>query len=95
MTIGKCRNEDKTDCFELWGIYVEPLLKNQGIGTEMIEYCESYAKENGYTENVLWVFKDNSLARKFYEKMGYKPDGKEEILERFNATEIRYVKKLQ
>jgi len=27
--------------------------------------------------------------------MGYKPDGKEEILERFNATEIRYVKKLQ
>lgn len=30
---------------------------------------------------VLWVFRDNWNARKFYEKMGYYPEGKEQIIE--------------
>ena len=95
MTIGKCRNEDKSKSFELWGIYVEPLLTGNGIGTRMVEFCEEKAIERGYKENVLWVFQDNIKARRFYEKMGYKEDGKEEVIERFNTKEIRYVKELK
>lgn len=90
MTIGTCRNEDKKDSFELWGIYVEPLFKGNGIGTQLIKYCEKCAIDRGYKENMLWVFQDNKESRSFYERIGYKPDGKEAIIERFNAKEIRY-----
>ena len=94
MTIGNCRNEDKKDAFELWGIYVEPMLKGQGIGAQLIDYCEKQAIERGYKEIVLWVFKENISARRFYEKMGYTFDGKEENIEYFGVAEIRYAKSL-
>ena len=95
MTIGNCRNEDKKDAFELWGLYIEPLMKRTGIGTKMIKYCEEQARIRGYKENVLWVLKENKNARKFYETMGYREDGKEELLEKINAEEIRYAKELK
>lgn len=60
----------------------------------MIKYCEERAIERGYKENTLWVFKDNEKSIRFYEKMGYRPDGKEELIERFGAMEIRYSKVL-
>ena len=94
MKVGSCRNEDKKSSFELWGMYIDPLMKGNGIGTKLIKHCEQVAIERGCIENVLWVFKENLLARKFYEKNGYKTDGKEEIIDKFNATEIRYVKRL-
>lgn len=94
MTIGRCRNEDKMDAFELWGIYIEPIFKNGGIGSQMVRFCEEAAIKRGHSENVLWVFKDNLGARAFYERMGYKPDGREEIIGFFNAIEMRYSKEL-
>jgi GNAT superfamily N-acetyltransferase len=94
MTIGKCRNDDKKEAYELWGIYVEPLMKRNGIGRTMINYCEDIARENGHKENVLWVLKDNIASRAFYEKMGYIADGKEEYLDHIKAIEIRYCKKI-
>jgi N-acetylglutamate synthase-like GNAT family acetyltransferase len=95
MTIGKCRNYDKKNSFELWGLYIEPLMKNNGIGSLMIKYCEEIALERGFDENVLWTLKQNILGRKFYEKHGYITDGKEELLEHINSVEIRYVKSLK
>lgn len=95
MRIGKCGDTDKPESFELFAIYVEPLMLNQGIGKELIQKCESVAIENGYSENVLWVFKENSKSRGFYERMGYMVDGKEQEIEKFKAIEIRYSKKLK
>jgi GNAT superfamily N-acetyltransferase len=92
MNFGKCRNEDKPDDYELYAIYVEPLMKRQGVGTRLIKYFDDIAIENSYKESVLWVFKNNKESRKFYEKNGYINDGKEEFLENFNAWEIRYKK---
>ncbi len=94
MTVGPCRNEDKQSAFELWGIYIEPLMKRQGIGRRCVEYCERIAQERGYKENVLWVFEKNETAKMFYERLGYKPDGKEALLEKYSAKEVRYIKKL-
>jgi len=81
MTIGNSRNEDRKNDFELYGIYVEPLLTGNGIGTQMVEFCEKIAIERKFGENILWVFKDNKKARRFYEKLGYSLDGREEYLE--------------
>jgi len=32
--------------------------------------------------------------RLFYEKMGYKTDGKEKLIEKYSVSEIRYCKKI-
>ena len=92
MTIGKCRNSDKPNSFELWGLYVDPCFKRNGIGKKMLSFCETEAKERGFLENCLWVFNSNKNSIVFYEKMGYSPDGKKEIIEYFKAIEMRYVK---
>ena len=91
MTIGACRDEDKPNSFELWGIYVEPLMKGLGIGSKMVAFCEKRARERGYNEITLWVLEKNEESRKFYEKMGFAPDGKKNPKD---PWEIRYVKKL-
>ncbi|MBN2655721.1 MAG: GNAT family N-acetyltransferase [Spirochaetales bacterium] len=91
---GMCRNEDKLEAYELWGLYVEPLMKRQGIGSQLLRHCENIALENGCRENVLWVLEDNSSTRLFYKAQGYVADGSEKIMEKFNAKVIRYCKVL-
>lgn len=92
MTIGGCRDDDKPDAFELWGIYIEPLMKRQGVGTELIDFCEGRATRRGYSEICLWVLEDNSAARRFYEKFGYSPDGEKKCIKALEVNEIRYTK---
>ena len=94
LTIGACRDTDKLDAFELWGIYVDPFMKRQGIGSEMLKFCEKKAIERGFKEIYLWVFEKNKNARNFYEKFGYSPDGKSNFIEPLVATEIRYHKNI-
>ncbi len=91
LTIGACRDEDKPNAFELWGIYVEPLMKRQGIGTQLVQFCESQAKERGYKEICLYVLEKNLVGRNFYEKMGFKADGHRNPKDDW---EVRYVKQL-
>ncbi|MDR2649274.1 MAG: GNAT family N-acetyltransferase [Clostridiales bacterium] len=94
LTIGSCRDEDKPCSFELWGIYVEPLMKRQGIGSSMVKYCDEKAIERGFGEVCLWVLEKNINSRLFYKKLGYQTDGKEKHIDFLAATEIRYSKPL-
>ena len=94
MTIGDCRDEDKPGAFELWGIYVEPFMKRQGIGSILMDYCERIAIERGFSEICLWVLEDNTEGRSFYEKLGYVPDGAKKRIDFLSVTEMRYTKKL-
>jgi len=94
MTIGACRDEDKASSFELWGIYVEPLMKRHGIGAALVKYCEKRAIEQGYTEICLWVLEKNDDSKYFYEKMGFIADGTNKYLENLGVTEVRYCKTL-
>lgn len=95
MTIGDCRDPDKgKDGFELWGIYVDPAFWRGGAGGRLVDFCESEALGRGRREVVLWVFEDNRLARAFYEKHGFSPDGKSQVIEGLGAVEMRYAKDL-
>ena len=81
LTIGKNRDDDldKELVGEIWGIYLDPAYWRQGIGARLVREAEAKLLARGYNELVLWVFRDNWNARKFYQKMGYLPDGKERI----------------
>jgi ribosomal protein S18 acetylase RimI-like enzyme len=94
MIIGKSRDNDKLESFELWALYVDPLMMRQGIGSQMVLYCENEAREKGFKENVLWVLEKNKIGIGFYEKNGYRKDGKVQEIEKLKATEIRYRKEL-
>ena len=56
LTIGNCRDEDKTDAFELWAIYVDPFMQKQGIGTKFVNYCEEQAVKRGFDEVCIFDF---------------------------------------
>ena len=92
MGIGMTDDEDKQGAFELHFIYLDPDWVRLGLGTEMLEFFEQKGREKGCPEFVIWVLEENDMGRRFYEKNGYLPDGKEKIFKRWNKREIRYVK---
>jgi len=100
VTIGDCRDEDICDsaagarAFELWGVYVDPLMKRRGVGRALVAFCEAEARARGRDTVYLWVFKDNAPSRAFYEALGYLPDSKEQLIEGLGAWELRYRKRL-
>jgi len=94
LTIGPCRDEDKPNAYELGGIYVDPCMQGQGIGTILAQHCEKIAAQGGYKELCLWTFEKNTAARGFYEKLGYVHDSKTQIVEPYNAVGVRYIKRI-
>ena len=92
MGIGMSEDDDKKGAFELHYLYVDPGCLRRGIGSEMLRFFERKGRELGCPEFVVWVLEGNGIGRNFYEKNGYRPDGKEKIFRRWNAREIRYVK---
>jgi len=93
MGIGMSGDDDKKEAFELHYLYVDPDYLRMGIGSEMLRFFEQEGKEKGCPELVVWVLEENEKARRFYEKNGYCPDGKDKIFKRWNKREIRYVKR--
>lgn len=92
MGIGMCGDNDKKEAFELHFLYVDPGCVRMGIGSEMLRFFEGKGREKGCGEYVIWVLEENRNARNFYEKHGYRPDGKEKIFRRWNKRETRYIK---
>ncbi|MDD5219905.1 MAG: GNAT family N-acetyltransferase, partial [Candidatus Bipolaricaulis sp.] len=93
LTLGRCRDEDGDAEFvsEIWGVYLAPGRWRRGLGTRLCRYGESLLRAHGCRSAVLWVFAGNANARRFYEAMGYAPDGASKILEVGKPLEaIRY-----
>ena len=55
----------------LLGIYVEPELRRQGIGSMLLEEAEAICREKGYITMTLNVGAPNSAAVSFYDKHGF------------------------
>ena len=92
--IGMSEDDDKKGAFELHFIYVDPDYVRMGAGSEMLRFFEQKGREKGCAEYVVWVLEENEMGRRFYEKNGYSPDGKDKIFRRWNKREIRSVKRL-
>jgi len=94
ITIGPCRDADKSSSFELWGIYVDPFMVRNGIGSKLLNYCEQKASELGYNDIVLWVLEGNSIGINFHTKKGFAFEGGRKLLDKFGIYEIRYQKRI-
>jgi ribosomal protein S18 acetylase RimI-like enzyme len=89
--------EVRTPDAELYGLYVDPGLHGRGVGHALLQESLRRCRVAGHTRVLLWVLKDNTRARRFYERAGCRPDGTEEPFEADGVPvpEVRYVRELE
>ncbi|MFG3136712.1 GNAT family N-acetyltransferase [Streptomyces sp. NPDC048211] len=81
---------------ELYAIYVLPEQTGTGVGRALMAQVLTGAAEAGHRDLALWVLKDNTPARRFYERAGFRADGAEEPfdVDGVAVPEVRYVRAL-
>ena len=75
---GKYRDGELEDTGEVFALYVLKEYWGTGIGLRLMEEALSQLEEFPHT--AVWVLKENGRAIRFYEKCGFRPDGREEML---------------
>ena len=72
VTAGPDRSDrSPADTGEVWALNVDPPAQGAGLGGSLLSAGEAHLVERGCTSAVLWVFRDNGLARGFYEGHGW------------------------
>ena len=79
ISIDLPREEAPPGTYEIFGLYILPEYTGMGIGTEAVSFAAEQIRRMGYRQISLWVLEPNIPARKFYEKLGFRPDGTEKL----------------
>ena len=74
---------------EIISVHSLPESWGTGLGSAMLTEA---LNQIGSQPVFLWVFKENTRARRFYEKHGFRWDGSERVSQFDGALEVRYVK---
>ncbi|MGW3493655.1 N-acetyltransferase family protein [Streptomyces sp. NPDC001020] len=91
--IGPYRDgERRTEEAELYAIYVSPELLGAGVGRGLLTESARRCAAAGHERMLLWVLRENTHARRFYERAGFHTDGTEETFEADGVAvpEVRY-----
>lgn len=76
---------------EIYAIYVAPADWRRGIGRRLCAAAIGTLQSAGFREIKLWVFDGHAPARRFYEALGFQPDGARRVETRgVPLTVIRY-----
>ncbi|WP_051857543.1 GNAT family N-acetyltransferase [Streptomyces cellulosae] len=88
--------ETRTADAELYTLYVDPGQYGGGIGHALLQESVRRCAATGHRRVLLWVLKQNTRARRFYERAGFRADGAEEPFEVDGVTvpEVRYAREL-
>jgi GNAT superfamily N-acetyltransferase len=87
------QDEDATKrTADVGAIYLDPVVVGQGIGRRLLEHVVGELIGSGFTDATLWVLRTNSRARRFYEGVGWLPDGAAKVVELPGGVldEVRY-----
>ena len=89
---GKCRNEDLDNAGEVFAIYVLADYYGKGVGKSLMDATLELLKD--YRQVAVWVLQGNERAIRFYEKCGFRFDGKSQAITLGTpVTELRMVLK--
>ena len=77
------------DGAEIIALHTLPESRGTGVGHALLTEALEQA---GDQPVFLWAFKENTRARRFYEKHGFSWDGSQRVSEFDGAIEVRYVK---
>ena len=92
LSMGDTADPDLPGAFEIWRVYVDAAARGRGIGGQLLEFAENYAREHGYTRAVIWAFQKNIRATAFYQSRGYRIDREEDLGEPYRARGVRFIK---
>jgi RimJ/RimL family protein N-acetyltransferase len=81
VTVSPSRDEDLSGLGEVCGLYVEPNRWRSGVGSALLAQAEVLLRDAGFNEFHLWVLEGNTGARRFYERVGWAPDGARKVVE--------------
>ncbi len=74
---GPTRDDLPDDVAEIYAVNVRPERWRMGAGRALCEHALRQAAEREHKTMTLWVVKGNGPAQRFYERLGYQPDGAE------------------
>ena len=60
---------------EVLQLHIDPAFWRRSIGTRLMAAAIEALTEAGYREAVLNVYRENQRGRRFYESLGWRPDG--------------------
>ena len=92
-SFGPTRDALPDDVAEIYAVNVAPERWRRGAGRALCEHALRQAAAREHRTMTLWVVKGNDPARRFYERLGYAPDGAERLnsqLVPIPFTEVRY-----
>lgn len=95
--VAPSRDDDAgSEVGEVTAIYLSPPRWRGGAGRLLLDAAVERLRAAGYTRATLWVLEGNDRARRFYEAMGWRPDGTTKIDGRGSDTlvDVRYVLEL-
>lgn len=80
------------DVGQLYAIHLDPAVQGRGVGKLLMLDALATMSAKGWEKAVLWVLEDNAHARRFYERGGWRPDGRvrEELMGSAPTRQLRY-----
>ncbi|MBN1219080.1 MAG: GNAT family N-acetyltransferase [Anaerolineae bacterium] len=77
VTLGASRDDDvdRQQIGEIYAFYIEPGMCRQGHGRALWVEALALLREQGFSEVMLWVLRDNHRAISFYQAVGFTADG--------------------
>ena len=82
-------------CAELYALYVTPAWWSTGTGRDLMCRVLDETQAGGYPRIVLWVLEQNARARSFYERSGFRLDGRSFVPDWLGGvTEVCYARDL-
>ncbi len=79
-SVGEEDTRDDDELGEVYGIWVTPSLRGEGVARKLMEQAEQVARNAGYSHLVYWVGTDNGRAVAFASSMGYRPtEGRRDV----------------
>ena len=83
-------DDDPTRVGHITSIHVLPHLRGRGHGRALVDHVLAEFQRRGFIEVTLWVLEQNSPARKFYERYGFRQDAATRRYPRTEVPEVRY-----
>jgi ribosomal protein S18 acetylase RimI-like enzyme len=97
VTCGKARDDDVPPMTgEVYALYQEDHAGRTGAARLLMDHAVADLHERGFVLAVLWVLAENERARRFYERGGWRADGKTRTSQAMEGIrrEVRYAKRL-
>lgn len=97
ISFGRSRDADAPDAAEIHALYVDAAEQRRGVGAKLMALaeCELAARFAAAPSLNLWVLEANTAGRRFYERLGFAPDGAEKDIAIGGGSfrELRYAKR--